>query len=81
MMKIKKYKRSLIIFLIAEHCGEDFSNWFVQFLVNCYDEDKKVQMIIDNIPKLKEYVNEYLTAQQIDYTKFVDIIFLNLRDM
>jgi len=69
----KYYIVTKFIERVAEHCGEDFSNWFVQFLVNCYDEDKKVQMIIDNIPKLKGYVNDYLTAQQIDYTKFVDM--------
>jgi len=46
----KYYIVTKFIERVAEHCGEDFSNWFIQFLVNCYDEDKKVQTIIDNIP-------------------------------
>jgi hypothetical protein len=57
---------------VAECCGEEFSDWFMQLLEDCHDEIKKPQTIIDNIPKLKEYANAYLDSRQIDFSQFVD---------
>ena len=58
---------------VAEQYKEDFSDWFMQLLIDCHDEDKKAQAIIDNIPKIKEYVDGYLVSREIDFTKFVDM--------
>ncbi len=58
---------------VAELCGEEFSDWFMKLLTDCEDEELRPKAIIDNIPKLKEYVNKYLDYRQIDFSQFVDI--------
>jgi hypothetical protein len=57
---------------VAEHCGEEFSSWFMELLQGCEDEELRPKTIIDNIPKLKEYADAYLTSRQIDFSQFVD---------
>jgi hypothetical protein len=58
---------------VSKHCGEEFNNWFMQLVIDCHDEDKKAQTLINNVPQLKEYVNDYLNSQPTDYDKFVDM--------
>jgi len=58
---------------VAELCGEEFSDWFMGLLKDCEDEDRRPQVIIDNIPQLKEYANAYLDSRQIDFSQFVDV--------
>ena len=57
---------------VAELCGEDFSDWFMQLLIDCENEELRPKVIIDNIPKLKEYADAYLDSQEIDFSQFVD---------
>ena len=57
---------------VAECCGEEFSDWFMQLLADCQDEARKPQVLVDSIPKLKEYANAYLDSKQIDFSQFVD---------
>lgn len=57
---------------VAELCGEEFSDWFMQLLTDCEDEELRPKAIIDNIPKLKDYVNKYLDNEKIDFSQFVD---------
>jgi len=58
---------------VAEHNGEGFSNWFVNLLTDCHDETKRPKAVIDSIPQIKEYVDNYLDEIAIDYSQFVDI--------
>jgi hypothetical protein len=57
---------------VAECIGEEFSNWFMTFLVDCQDQDKRAAIIINNIPNIKKYVNDYLSNKNFDYSQFVD---------
>ena len=57
---------------VAECCGEEFSDWFVQLLEDCKDETRRPQVFIDNIPRLKRYADTYLDSKQIDFSQFVD---------
>lgn len=57
---------------VAEHCGEEFSDWFMEFLSECQNEVRKPQVIIDSIPEIKKYANAYLQHKQIDFSQFVD---------
>ena len=58
---------------VAELHGEEFSDWFMELLEGCQDEIKKPKLIIDSIPKLKEYADAYLDSLQIDFSQFVDL--------
>jgi hypothetical protein len=68
----KYYIVTKFIESVAEHHGEDFSDWFVQLLNDCQDEEKRPKIIIDNINKIKEYVDDYLAHENIDFSQFVD---------
>lgn len=57
---------------VAEHCGEEFSDWFMQLLEDCQDEIKRPKAIIDSIPQLKQYADAYIDHEQIDFSQFVD---------
>ena len=57
---------------VSACCGEEFDNWFVTFLMDCHNEERKPQILIDNVPKIKEYVSKYLDSKNIDYSQFVD---------
>lgn len=57
----------------ADLCGEEFSDWLMSLLKNCENEDQRPKVIIDSIPKLKEYANAYLDSQKIDFSQFVDL--------
>lgn len=57
---------------VADLHGEEFSDWFMELLKGCEDVDQKSKLMIDSIPKLKEYANAYLDSRQIDFSQFVD---------
>ena len=57
---------------VAEVCGEEFSDWFMQLLSDCTDEIKRPQIVVDNIPSIKKYVDQYLSVKQLDFSQFVD---------
>ena len=58
---------------VAEHCGEGFSDWFVSLLTNCENEDLKTKAIVDSIPIIKGFVDDYLDSTKFDYSQFVDV--------
>ena len=68
----KYYIVTKFIESVAECIGEEFSNWFMNFLIDCQDPDKRAAIVINNIPTIKKYVNEYLTVKNFDFTQFVD---------
>ena len=57
---------------VAEHHGEGFSDWFVELLTVSQDENKRHYIMLNNISTIKKYADEYLDAQGIDYSQFVD---------
>lgn len=58
---------------VAEHCGEGFGDWFEQFLTDCEDPQKRPQTVVDNIQQIKDFVNDYLKTNHVDYSQFVDV--------
>ena len=40
---------------VAEHCGEGFGDWFIKFLSDCEDPDKRPKTVVDNIQQIKDY--------------------------
>lgn len=68
----KYYIVTKFIESVAECIGEEFSNWFMNFLIECQDQDKRAAVIINNIPKIKKYVNDYFHHKNFDYSQFVD---------
>jgi len=57
---------------VAEHCGKDFSDWFMTLLKDCETEELRPKAIIDSIPKMKEFSDSYLTTKNVDFKLFVD---------
>lgn len=57
---------------VSEVCGDEFDQWFENLLENSSNEESKPLTVIEGTDKLKEFVNEYLSAQDIDYSLFVD---------
>jgi len=58
---------------VADFHGEAFSDWFMTFIKDCHDEDKRASVVVDNVDKIKEYSDAYLDSVNIDYSKFVDV--------
>lgn len=58
---------------IAEHNGEEFIDWLITLLVNCQNEKRKPQVIIDSLAQLKKYVKSYFKSTDFDYDQFVDL--------
>lgn len=58
---------------VAEHNGEEFSDWFMNFLTDCQDEDKRSKVVVDSIPQIKTFVDSYMDKLNIDYSQFVDV--------
>lgn len=57
---------------VSECCGEEFDIWFTSLLRTCEDKDIKTITIANNIPILKQFVNNYLSTKNTDFSKFVD---------
>ena len=57
---------------VAEHYGEEFSEWFIGFVTDCMDETKRAATVTRNVDVIKNYVDGYLEARGIDYDQFVD---------
>ena len=58
---------------VAEHCGEGFGDWFMKFLSDCQDPEKRPKTVVDSIQQIKDYVNDYMDSNGVDYTQFVDV--------
>jgi len=57
---------------VAEHHGEEFSEWFVGFVKDCMDETKRAATVTKNVDTIKQYVDDYLEVKGVDYDQFVD---------
>jgi hypothetical protein len=57
---------------VAEYHGEEFSDWFVQLLKDCEDEQIRAKRIMEEIPKLIYFSDLYITSREIDFSQFVD---------
>ena len=57
---------------VAEFHGKDFSEWFVNLVKECNDEETKSSAIIASTDVIQKYVDEYLDHLNIDYDQFVD---------
>lgn len=53
-------------------CGNDFDLWFTNFLKSCTDPVTRPKVISDNIPTLKEFIDQYITSKQLNYGQFVN---------
>ena len=58
---------------VAEYNGVIFVDWLINLLIECTNEDKKTQAVMESLPKLKEYVNNYFNQLDFDYDQFVDL--------
>jgi len=58
---------------VAEHNVEGFSNWFINFLTDCHDENLRSKAVVDSIPQIKNYVDSYMDSLTFDYSQFVDM--------
>ena len=59
---------------MSEYFGPDFDKWLGDFLVlyhNCKEEDK-YDIVFNNIPQIKDYVDRYFDERNTDFSKFVD---------
>ena len=57
----------------AEYHGKPFSEWLVNLLHTCSDEQARAGAVVDNIDQLRKFSDAYLDSLNIDYNKFVDI--------
>jgi len=56
---------------VSEQCL-GFDKWFMGWLEDCYDEEKRPETIVDSIHTIKEFCNLYLQQRNVDYSSFVD---------
>lgn len=57
---------------LSETIGSDFDDWFCNLLKSCEDTDEKYFILVDNIDKLKSYVDLYMERMNSDFSIFVD---------
>lgn len=58
---------------LSEYHGEEFDNWFENFIVSyCNKEPSRFNILNNNIDKIKDFVNRYIDSLEIDFSKFVD---------
>jgi hypothetical protein len=58
---------------MSSKLGNEFDNWFSQFILDCDREDELKYLIIkDNVPNIKKFVDNYFALENLDYNKFVD---------
>jgi len=59
---------------VSEVCGKDFDKWFVS-LIHEYVENKehRYPILLKNVDRLKEFVDQYMDHSGIDFTQFVDM--------
>jgi len=58
---------------LSEFSGEEFDKWFYNLIIDCHTPEKRAAAVADNVDKIKEYVDSYLTFLNIDYSSFVDV--------
>lgn len=57
---------------VSNHCGEEFDIWFTSLLKTCENETIRPVAIINNIPILKHFIDDYLKTKNINFSRFVD---------
>lgn len=58
---------------VAEVNGKEFEAWLGKLLVNCKNEKIRIQAVVDCLPELKKYINNYIEHTNFDYDQFVDL--------
>lgn len=57
---------------VAKHFHPNFEDWFISFLNDLQDKDKRAETVSLSIDKIKHFSDTYLDFLNIDYSKFVD---------
>jgi len=57
---------------VSKVIGQEFDDWFLEFLTN-YKARKDFATIVENIDKLKGFVDKYIDESDLDFSKFVDV--------
>lgn len=58
---------------ISETIGQEFDNWFINFLKDYNsNKDTRLSLLYSNLDKIKYYSDTYLDILNIDYSQFVD---------
>lgn len=58
---------------LSENMGEPFDNWLSHVITTYYNKRiDRYEFLLNNIPKLKEFVDEFIDNRGIDFTQFMD---------
>lgn len=57
---------------LSEKFGNEFDDWFENFLLDYENSDERYEIIQKNISYIHKYCNEYIDNCDVDFTKFVD---------
>jgi len=57
---------------VAKHFHPNFEDWFISFLNDLQDEDKRAETVSLSVDKIKHFSDAYLDSLNINYSKFVD---------
>jgi len=57
---------------VSATCGSDFNEWMKTILKDSSNDQNRPTVLISNIGKLKEFINQYLESTDVDYNSFVD---------
>lgn len=52
--------------------GEEFDEWFINYLQESDEIEEKYNFLLDNVEKIKYFVNKYMDKSDLDFSKFVD---------
>lgn len=56
---------------LSKTFGGDFDDWYSNLLVS-YDTSRDFKIILDSIDQLKEFVDEYIDNQEINFEQFIN---------
>jgi len=58
---------------VSELCGQEFDDWFYDFLSKYVDDpEKRFVSLSENIPMIKKYVDMTMQLENMDFNQFVD---------
>ncbi|MFW6242525.1 MAG: hypothetical protein ACOC2W_00030 [bacterium] len=57
---------------LSKFNGEEFDNWFSNFILEYKNSDERYNILFNNIPYIYKYVDNYIDNCEVDFTKFVD---------
>ena len=58
---------------VSEVIGPDFDQWFFKLLNDCKNEEEKYLILVDNVDKLKSYIDLFMDKMNFDFSIFVDM--------